>query len=456
LAYLGILRACVAAAGLALTSLGAHSQTPAADEGWPAGEQLVSRFKAGKYAEVIAGAPRTLQAEPWNNELRLAYATSLLWSGRESDAVEQFRMLLNTELGVDARLGLANALAWSGRAAESLPHYRLLLDGPQGSEARLGMANALRWMGRDDLALPHYQQLRAAHPDKDIGEEGLFYARRATRARTTFGSTFNRDNSPTRRHEPLVSHEWRDASLGWIFGVEATGGQDWNANTKLPRREYGFRVESLDAPLSPRLSVSRQTEPEGKTFADLRLRVTDWPLAVNVGRVNWGKLAFTVPAIDQGLTANRYGIEGAYPIALGELKGYANHFSISDDNRIDNGDVRLTSRWRPLGQEIKPFAGVHWRRSDRVDPDYWSPRRYTLGYVGVEGGWSQRYWTVGALVQTGFKIAGDASSMWAAYVSAKRWIGDDWSVGLTAYAQSGTRESKYRAEGATLVVEKLW
>ena len=74
----------------------------------------------------------------------------------------------------------------------------------------------------------------------------------------------------------------------------------------------------------------------------------------------------------------------------------------------------------------------------------------------MASGSSERYWTIGTLVQTGFKIAGDASSTWAAYASAKRWFGPDWSIGLVAFAQSGTRGSNYRAEGASLQLEKLW
>lgn len=452
----GNLRAAVAAIGLALSSSIAAAQAPAADEGWPPGEQLIGKFKAGQYAEVIAQAPATLRAEPWNHELRLAYANSLLWNGGEAAAIEQFRLLLDTELAVDARLGLANALAWSGRLADSIPHYRMLLDSPKADEAKLGLANALRWMGRDDLALPLFRELRAAHPDKDIGAEGLFYARRAVRPRTTFGTAYTQDNTPTRRHEPSVAHVWRNAANDWIFALEASGGRDWKYPVKLERSEVGFRVESLDLALAPRLSVSRQVEPQERTFGDVRLRLADWPLYLNAGRINWGKLAFTVPSLAQGLTANRYGFEGQYSTAYGELRGYANHFSISDDNRIVNGDMRFTLRWRPLGKDIKPFLGTHWRRSDHPDPDYWSPRRFVMGYVGLEGGWEQRDWTFGALVQAGFKVAGEATNAWAGFVSAKRWLGEDWAVGFTAYSQTGTREAKYRAEGVSVQIEKLW
>lgn len=452
----GFVRGFIGATALCVSVL-ALAQS-AADDGWPSSERLLTQFRAGNYATVIAEAPATLRNEPWNNELKLAYASSLLWTGREWEATPLFEGLLGTEVAVEARLGLANALAWSGRMSDALPHYRRLAGTPKGDEAKLGMANALRWMGRDDLALPFYEELRVAHPRpmSDIGEEGLFFARRAVRARTTLGFGYQQDNTPTRRREPAVSHVWRDASKSWIFGVEASGGEDWNDRTHLDRREYGLRVEALEMPLSPRFTLSRETDPRERTFADLRLQLTQWPLYVHAGRVNFGKLAFTVPALEQGLTATRFGVEGQYQVALGELRGYANHFRISDDNRISNADLRLATRWRPLGREVKPIAGIHWRRADQADPDYWSPQKYVLGYFGLEGEWVSRYWSLAALATAGFKIAGEAGTTWAGSVVAKRWLGDHWAVGLAAFAQKGTRASNYRAEGATLHVERIW
>jgi tetratricopeptide (TPR) repeat protein len=459
-----MLRVLAAAIGLTL-SVATVAQSPA-DEGWPASERILGKFRDGKYAEVIAEAPQALRAEPWHSELRLAYATSLLWNGSEAQAAREYAALVDTDVGVEARLGLANALAWSGNTPAALPQYRRLLGSAKSDEAKLGLANALRLSGREDLALPLYRELRAAHPNDDIGKEGLFYAERSVRGRTAFGASFTKDSTPTQRFEPVVSHEWRDPSRAWIFGVEASGGRDWRYPAKLTREEYALRIEALGLPLAPRVSVSQQVEPRSHTFGELRLRAGDWPMYVSAGHINWGKLSFTLQALEQGLTADRVGVEGAFPTALGEVRGYANHYRISDDNRIDNGDARLTLRWRPLGAQVKPFVGVDWRYSRRADPDYWSPRRFVLGYGGVEAAWSERHWTFGALAQVGFKIAGDASTSLAGFLSAKRWLRgqaprgqdppSDWAIGITAFTQTGTREATYRARGATLTLEKLW
>ncbi|MGE5616515.1 MAG: tetratricopeptide repeat protein [Bacillota bacterium] len=454
------LRACAAALAaslFAVTFLAASALAQAPEDlGWPKSEQLIGKYKAGKYAEVVAEAPAAIRAEPWNNELRLAYAQSLLWSGHEWESVEQFRALLDTEYAIDARLGLANGYAWSARPAQAVPHYRALVGGPRSDEAKLGLANALLWIGRADEALPLFQELRAKHPDTDVGAEGLIYANRAVRAHSTFGLNYAHDNTPTTRVEPYVSHTWRDASNTWIFGLDASGGHDWGSTLNLDRREYGFHVEKVDVPFAPRVTVSQQTEPDKRTFGELRLQLIDWPLYVNVGRVNWGKLAFTVPALDAGLTAKRFGVEGAYATPLGELRGFANDWDISDGNRVENAQIRLTSNWRPLGREIKPYIGAEWRGADHTDPRYWSPRNYGLGFLGVEAAWVKLNWTISGLVQGGFKISGEAATAWAANLGAKRWLTPDWAVGATIYALGGTRQAGYRARGANLILEKLW
>lgn len=453
------LRAGVAVLGLALLSGSADAQVPARDpdEGWPVGERVLTKYKAGRYAEVTAEGPAAIEAEPWNAELRLALANSYLWTMREWEAIEHYRALLdNPRHATDARIGIANTLAWSGRMHEAIPHYELALSSPKAGEAKLGLANAWLWLGRPDISAPLYDQLRAEHPMEDVGIEGQIRARRQLRPKTTIGFGYLHDNTPTTRREPFVSHTFRMLDNTLIFGVGATGGEDYNDDRRLDRREYGFHFEAVAIPLAPRISVWRQTDPVEKTFGEVRLQVAPWPLHVYGGRVNWGKQAFTVPALEQGLSADRYGVDGRYQFPIGELRGYANTNDISDGNRVNNADVRLTTRYRPWGREIKPFVGVALRYSDREDPDYWSPRRYGVGYVGLEGEWDTLPWMVNAIVQVGFGIIGDASAAYGGSIIARRWLSESWAVGLNGYAQGGTRTSNYRAHGLTVFLEKLW
>ena len=452
------LRAGVAALALALVSGASSAQAPAPDpdEGWPASERVMTKYKAGKYAEVTAEAPAALAAEPYNVDLRLALANSYLWTNQEWPAIEQYQKLLDTQYATEARIGIANTLAWSGRMNEAIPYYEQALSGPKGGEAKLGLANAWLWLERPDIAKPLYDQLRADHPMEDVGIEGQIRASRKLRPKTTVGFGYTHDNTPTTRREPFVSHTFRMLDNTLIFGVDASGGEDYNDTKRLDRREYGFRFEAVAAPLAPRISVWRQTDPVERTFGEARLQLTQWPLYVSAGRVNWGKLSFTVPALDQGLTANRYGVDGKYQFGIGELRGNVNTNDISDGNRVNNADLRLTSRWRPWGREIKPFVGLAMRFSEREDPDYWSPRRYGVGYIGLEGEWDTLPWMVNAIATLGVGVIGDATTAYGASIIARRWLSPDWNVGVNAFAQGGTRTSNYRAAGVTFLVEKLW
>jgi hypothetical protein len=177
-------RGLAAAIALSLCAPLAHAQSPA-DAGWPVSEGLMTEYRKGNLPPLVAGAPEALKAEPWNKDLRLAYANSLTWSGKEWSAVEHYEMLLGTDLEVDARLGLANALAWTGRLSESLPHYKMLLEGKHAGEAKQGLANALPV---DEARGPRAALVPAVArdlPDQEVGKEGLFYTLRATRPRTT-------------------------------------------------------------------------------------------------------------------------------------------------------------------------------------------------------------------------------------------------------------------------------
>jgi len=241
---------------------------------------------------------------------------------------------------------------------------------------------------------------------------------------------------------------------GMLAAINAVAAEF--SNTK--RRDLSVAIMSIGYPVGAAL---------GGFITSASLTLADWPLYVNVGRIDWGKQSFTGRAQATGLVADRYGIEGTYQVAWGELRGFVNHFKISQgdvpavlqynaDNTVNNADLKLYTRWRPWGREIKPFIGTHLRYSDHTDPAYWSPEKYAVGYVGLEAGWEDKYWTLAALGQFGFKLAGDASTAYIASIAAKRWLNDDWAIGMTAFTQGGTRTANYRANGASITVEKLW
>lgn len=444
---------------LALTPLGNARAADAEDEDWPLSERLLERFAAGRYSEVAAIGLRLLEEEPDNEELRFAVADSLLWSGNAWPATAHYEALLaseSPEIAGPVRLRLAHSQAWTGRMADAIPHYKTQLDGKLENESRLGLANALRWQGRQDLALPHYKKAILNQPNEEEALNGALYSERALRPRTQLGASLTKDNSPMQRQEMTLAHTWRNEAGSRIFTVESSTGREWDPELQLHQRETTFRVEDLGLQLAPRLDLTQQSTPKGQTFAHLRLRLNESPLYVNAGRVNWGKSVFNVHGLNDNLTANRFGLEGKQPTAAGELRGFINHFSIADSNRIDNGDLRLTPWWRPWGAEIRPYTGVTWRYSARHDERYWSPKTYAAGYFGLEGEWERRSWSFFAFGHVGFRLAGEAATYSAGGFTAKRWLDRDWSVALGAWAQSNAQGESYASHGLTLTLEKLW
>lgn len=429
------------------------------DADWPPSERLLGQFAAGRYDEVLRTAPALLAEEPDNTELRRILADSLLWSGRAWAASCQYRPLLTPD-GLppepETELHLAHSLAWSGRMAAAVPHYSAQLNGKQAHEARVGLANALHWMGRDELALPHYRQALDEAPDEELTRIGAIHAERALRPTTTLGYSRQDDNSPMHRREMSVAHTWRNDAGNRIYRLETVADRDWNPELSDHQHETSVRVEDLALPFAPRVDVSQQSGPEVRTFGHLRLRVADQPLYLNVGKLNWGKYVFNVRALDAGLSAWRIGLEGKVPTAAGEFRGFVNRFAISDGNHIDNGDIRLTPWLRPLGQEVRPYAGVTWRYSGRADARYWSPETYAALYAGLEGEWVRHDWTFSAFAHVGTRLAGEATSNWAAGLSGKRWVTRDWALGLNGWAQSNGQGTNYSARGYTLSLEKLW
>lgn len=446
----------LALAGLLLLAFQAHAAPTTEDTDWPLSSRLIDSFSAGDYARVIAESPRVLQNEPHNNELRLAYANSLLWTGSTWSAATQFRQLLGSEQDGEARLGLANALAWSGRMAESVPYYESLLDGPQAKEARLGLANAQRWRGRPDLALPYYRQAVVESPDDPEATTGLLYAERELRPRTVIGMERDHDNTPMDRRDVTISHTWRDSSMSRIFSVAQTFGKDWIPGLSENQRDLTVRVEDLGMFLAPRLELSHQDTPTSDTYGQLRLKLADTPFYANFGRVNWGKTEFNMNALNNRLSAKLAGLEGKLPTVVGEFQGFVNYYDISDSNHVVYSDIRLTPWWRPYGSGFRPYVGVSSRNAGRQVPDYWSPTTYAVAYVGAEVEWESANWNISTFVSVGTKLAGEASTYWSAGLTAKRWIGRDWAIGANIWGQDNGRTDSYRSYGMGLQLEKLW
>lgn len=451
---------CIATAplclALSLLTPNASAEAPE-DTDWPLADRLQERFAKGRYESVATEGSALLAEEPENDGLRQAVADSLLWTGKPWAATPHYRLLLaKGTASASSGLNLANALAWTGRYSEAITRYEALVDGPLAKESRLGLANALRWQGRPDLALPHYRQLLAQASDNPEARSGALLAERAVRPRTQFAATLTKDNAPTHQKEGSIAHTWRNGAGNQIYTLAIDAGRINSPAIAEQTRDVNLSVEALDLPLAPRLELARQTRPAADTFALLRLRLSDLPFYVQGGRMNWGRAAFNAQALADGLTANQLGLAATLPTALGMISGTANHYAISDGNRLDNGDLRVVPWIRPWGQALRPYGGVNWRSAEHTDPRYWSPERYVAGYLGLEGELDRGDWSLLGFVQGSFHLAGEATTSWSGGAQGKRWLNRDWAVALAANSQSNARSGSYRANSLQLTLERLW
>jgi tetratricopeptide (TPR) repeat protein len=429
---------------------------PQEDQDWPLSSRILDSFSAGNFARVIDDAPRALAAEPHNDELRLAYANSLLWHDQAWQSSEQFHRLLGTALEAQARLGLANSLAWTGRVSESIQHYEKLLTTPLDKPARLGLANALRWSGRADQALPHYRRLLSDDPGSTDAARGIVYCERVLRPSTVVGFERLHDSSPMTRGELQIRHTFRDDSRTRIFSLIRSADRDKSSTMSSTQDAAALEVEDLGLPMAPRLSIGRAYFPAELTLWDLRLKLSEAPTYLYVGKENWGKTAFNIPALQAALTANRLGFSATLLSAAGALSASINTRHISDGNRVSDADLKLTPRWRPFDRAIQIYTGLAGRRATRVAADYWSPLHYSVGYVGIKGEWEGHDWSLAGFASIGGRLAGEASNYWSTGISAKRWLTDDWALALRLSAQSSAGAGSYKSNGLSVQLEKLW
>src|SRR5436309_11680303 len=100
---------------------------------WPLAtlaQSALERYEAEDYRAAARLGLRELASAPQGaktDELRLAVANSLAWTGDYDPAIAQYKALLGTRYDSDARVGLANVLRWNGQADLAEPYYRQVL-----------------------------------------------------------------------------------------------------------------------------------------------------------------------------------------------------------------------------------------------------------------------------------------------------------------------------------------
>jgi len=382
------------------------------------------RYEAGDYSGAARAGAAALAARPDDHALRAMVADSLAWSGRLDAAVEQYERLYGTPL--DAR-------------------------------GRVGVANVLRWRGRPEAAVPLYDTVIARTPDDAGAREGQALARRELRPQARLRLQSQRDSTGFVRSDALVSQRWWSDDRTYRYEVDGRVGRD----TVDPDREStagaGVSVLAAGRPFRPALSLYTGGVDTTRVFGVARAELLGERLAVRAGRVDWGRMAFSMPAQRAGLAANTVGLESAGDLFFGSWRIRADAWRVSDGNDVREVDARLTPSWQPLPLGLAWFGGAYWRDSAREDPRYWSPTgHYTIGVLGLKRSWFWSRGELGVVVQRGFAIGDVAKDTWSGGLNAEWWLTATTAIGVDAWYSDAPRPADYRYRSVGVTMRQVW
>jgi tetratricopeptide (TPR) repeat protein len=376
------------------------------------------------------------------------------------DAGTEGLALLGKENADDqTRLMIANALAWTGRYKEAQGVYQTLLAGSLANDAKIGLANIQRWRGRDDLALPLYKEVLAADPANEGANEGQALATRELRSRTTLNMGKLEDSSNIQRRSGAVTHRFRDGKGPNVVELEVAKVRDTSPALATQEKTFSGRYTANTLALKPTFSLGvSNTGPDRGLYGGASIRVGEQEDIIELDKVNWAVLATNPLAVQSNLSATHIGLQGTRSTYYGSLTGRLDHFNISDGNTITTGNLRLASNWRPLGNNIKPFAGIEFREAKFFSPAYWSPGEgFGSYYGGLTAEWDSPDAVFYASGQVGDSIYGEAGKSWSLSAGGKYWLASDLNAGFSLWSMASRRNgAAYRAKSANIIVEKLW
>ena len=356
------------------------------------------------------------------------------------------------------QLMVANSLAWTGRLAQATPVYQGLTKGRYVDAANLGLANLQRWRGRDDQAAPIYRDLLARDPGNADALAGLALSGRELSPRTTLSLGGSSDSSDEARRFATANHRWRDATGSKIFEVETSKVRDELPGVKASQQDVSLRYQDLNMALKPRFELSMPTQDNRTLFGNVGLSLNQDRTSVQLGRVNWGRLAVNPNALALGLTAVHVGAGTWHDFSIGRLSGRLNYYRVSDNNTVLATNLNLDTAWRPMGKAIKPYLGMETRDAKFNAPSYWSPEQGSgTAYAGLKGEWGTEDWNIYSSAQLSRRLFGDAGNGWSVSAGGKRWIAKDVAISLNLWAMASQRDnSAYRARSVSVNLEILW
>lgn len=373
-------------------------------------------------------------------------------------ASEGLALMAKEKTDDDLQLIVANNLAWTGRLKEAAPVYRGLLIGKYANDASVGLATIYRWTGRDDQALPLYKAVLASDPEHANALEGLDFATRETSPRTLLSFVRGKDSSDDQRRSMTINHRWRDKGGANIMEIETSVVNDTLPGLAETQPDLSFRYQNLNLALKPSLELSMPTKDDHSLYAEARIKLLGDQLTLGGGRVNWGRMASNPKALALHLSAMHAGISWIRDFSFGNLAARANYYDVSDGNVVLTGNLHLASAWRPLGSNFKPFLGIETRGAKFNIANYWSPDQGSgTVYGGLLAEWGGTDWSLFASGQLGARLFGDAGTSWSLSTGGKYWLTNNLALSATLWSMSSWRDNAaYRAQSATLNLEKLW
>jgi hypothetical protein len=181
---------------------------------------------------------------------------------------------------------------------------------------------------------------------------------------------------------------------------------------------------------------------------------------LQIGSVNWGKMATNAYALAANLSATHLGLTASRNFSAGNVLARVDYYDISDGNSITSGRLYLQLVLAPIGQYVQ---AVHVRLK-AAKPN--SASSITGRQHRVRARCTLECWAIGALPngificpgQYGVGLWGDAGNGWGVSSGGKRWLSSDVALSLNLWAMStlGATIPTTRRKAASMTLEKLW
>jgi hypothetical protein len=382
---------------------------------------LIEKFDSAEYWFV---GSKGLEEHPENDEIRMKVADSLSWTCRYSLAITQYQNLAGTSLSIHATLGLANLY---------------------------------RWSGRPDLAQPLYQQVLSTQPENPNAIDGNNRISRDLRQKIKIDYPRISDSNSLIQNSNDLYHRWysNDLSLKYELNLNI------NRITCLPvnanQEDFVFSIENTNASLSPKIDMSVQQGTNMKSIWNTKLKLDHTPeFHVIAGHINWGERAFQPHALLDGLASTQPGFDGNIFTRTGTISGTYNGFRISDENQVQDVNIKFSTSWRPLEPDFRYFIGISGRYTLFNTPTYWSPQTgYLRADIGFTDEWYRNKGELLFFAQRRFKAGGEALNSHNMGLSSKYYIDHDWSALLNAGLLDNHSTSAYKSKYFTFGMKRL-